>query len=368
MSIELPVLYHEGRTGKMYQWKVWTEGNVICTEYGTVDGEKSETRKAVKGKNIGKSNETTPEEQADKEAQAMHIHKLERKYSKTAEKAKEVVFLPMLAHDYIKKYMKRGKSLEYPVIVQPKLDGVRCMAFWHEGKLCLMSRGGKQWLVEHIREEVAEFLPEGYVLDGELYVHGLSLQQITHLVKDDEDPDHGKLEFRVFDGFFMDNLDMPWSERGIELSNLMTSRVPKKVNQVGTWQIKSEEELFEKLKKYENQGFEGIIIRTLQGKYNLGHRSPDLLKLKNFIDAEFEIIGHGEATGNDKGTVVWECTTDEGKPFTVRPMGSREYRKELFERAEEHYGKLLTVKFQAWTDDNIPQFPVGVSFRLEEDI
>ena len=44
-------------------------------------------------------------------------------------------------------------------------------------------------------------------------------------------------------------------------------------------------------------------------------------------------------------------------------MGTREQRKEMFENGKNYIGKLLTVRFQEWSKDKIPRFPVGVQIR-----
>lgn len=372
MSEELPILYHEGRTGKMYSWKIWTEGADIVTEYGTVDGEKSITRKTATAKNVGKKNEVSPEDQAVREASAQHRKKLEKKYSLTLDEAKDEVFLPMLAHDYIKLFLKKGKVPEFPLDAQPKLNGVRCMAFWYEGEIHLMTRGGKSFTeLQHIIDEL-HWLPKDMVLDGEIYLPGLSLQQINKLWKKFREGPEGtiSLQYHVFDCFERNKLDMTWMERYDLLWNTMFPAKfnTERIKRVSTYKVTNENGLFELLYTFERDGYEGIILRKQQGGYNLGHRSRDLLKLKSFQDEEFVIIGHGEATGNDKGTVVWECETKDGQPFTVRPTGTREERRQLFETAEDYYGRKLTVKFQEYSDDGIPIFPVGIAIREPEDM
>ena len=89
-------LYHQTKNGTMHQWTIWTEGADIVTEYGQIDGKMQVARKTAIGKNIGKSNETTPEEQAVLEATAMHKNRLDRKYRRTIEEAEKEVFLPTL--------------------------------------------------------------------------------------------------------------------------------------------------------------------------------------------------------------------------------------------------------------------------------
>lgn len=372
----LPILYKEARTGKLHSWQIYTQGSEMIEEYGTVDGAKTENRRTCVGKNIGKSNETTPEEQAIFEAKAKWTKKQDKGYSTSKKGAKETVFLPMLAHDYTKTHIKRNKSLEYPVDVQPKLNGVRCIGYWKDGEVQLMSRGGKPFNVQHIKEAVAKTLPKDLIFDGELYVHGLSLQQINRLWKKHREVGDPKcpggsiqLEYVVFDCFKINETDCPWKKRKKILDKVFKGKTPVPHIRSLDWQeIDSEKELFDYLETFESQGFEGIIIRLLEGKYNLGHRSSDLLKLKNFMDEEFLIVGHEEAKGNDRGTVIWVCKTEAGDTFNVRPTGTREDRAAFLSVAERHYGRLLTVKFQEYSDDLIPVFPVGIALREPEDM
>ena len=86
---KLPILYKEARTGKLHSWQIWTKGPDMIEEYGTVDGAKTENHRTCVGKNIGKSNETTPVEQAKFEAAAKWTKKQDKGYSTTKKKAKE---------------------------------------------------------------------------------------------------------------------------------------------------------------------------------------------------------------------------------------------------------------------------------------
>ena len=148
---KLETLYHKSKTDAIVQWDIWTEGADIVKEYGQIGGKMQTERRTAIGKNIGRSNETTPEEQAVLEATARHKKKLDGKYSLTIEDCKKEVFLPMLAASFD----KRKDKVTYPVDVQPKLDGVRCLAYWDGDSVKLMSRGGKQWkCCDHIIEAI----------------------------------------------------------------------------------------------------------------------------------------------------------------------------------------------------------------------
>jgi DNA ligase-1 len=112
---------------------------------------------------------------------------------------------------------------------------------------------------------------------------------------------------------------------------------------------------------------EGIILRNFEGTYEPNKRSSFLQKYKKFMDSEYKIVGFTQADGRDIGTVIWICEylNKSGTPstFNVRPIGTLEYRKSLYENGNEYVGKMLTVKYQELTDELCPRFPVGKCIR-----
>lgn len=373
--MEFPTLYHKTKTNKIVSWKIWTSGASIYTEYGEVDGKKQQACKVAVPKNIGKSNETSAAEQAESEAASMYKHRLDRKYSQTPETAQEeIVFLPMLANDF----EKHKSKVEYPVYIQPKLDGVRCMAFWEESivdgeiirQVRLLSRGGKDYSVPHIQKALIDMLPIDAVFDGELYIHGETLQGINRLVKKFRPGPDGteRIQYHVYDTFKSSTLKSPFSARVLTLRALCPNKEENPVKIVTTLAAESEKEVYKLMGEFISAGYEGAIVRKPKGEYELGYRSRDLLKVKTFFDAEFKIVGHTFGTGRADKSVVWTCVQEENKEFSVVPKGTIEEREAWGAKAKKYYGKMLTVKFWNRTEDNIPQFPVGVAIRLEEDM
>ncbi len=143
-------------------------------------------------------------------------------------------------------------------------------------------------------------------------------------------------------------------------------RWTKSVRDISTMICKTEEEVFRYHTTYLNNGFEGTIIRNLNGEYKLNHRSSDLQKLKTFLDDEYEIVGFKEGTGTDDGCVIWECKTQDEQTFSVRPKGSKAERQGYFQNGNKWIGSKLTVRYQELTDDGIPRFPVGITIRNYE--
>lgn len=357
-------LYHKAKNNKIVQWTIWTEGPEIHTEHGQVGGAMTPAMKIAEGKNIGRSNETSPTAQAVKEAEAMYTHKLERKYSTTPDAADAPVFLPMLAYAFDK-----VKKLTFPADEQPKLNGVRCLATWEGNSIRLMSRGGKTYEVPHLQTDIAKFLPDNDVLDGEIYIHGATLQQITRLVKKFRPGSAGtaSLQLWVYDLFEADKIDATWRNRRAQLKigfGAIKAAKVKSVIYVPSKVVESREEVITVQNEYIGQGFEGGIVRLLDGTYELGHRSRSLLKVKSFEDNEFRIIGFKTGVGKFKGCVIWVCEASNGQPFKVVPKGTLEDKREKFKNAESYMGKLLTVRYAELSEDGIPTGnTVGVGIR-----
>jgi DNA ligase-1 len=378
--MKLPTLYHRASKGDLRQWRVWTEGKFVCTEYGTVDGKLQQAQYAAEGKNIGRANATSPARQAELEAESKWTFKVERKYSETPEGAMKVSTKPMLAHKFNEtdgSLSSKGKKVEYPVYVQPKLDGVRCIARRNgTGEIELTSRSGKPYYVPHIEVGLARWLPDDMVLDGEIYVHGESCQVITSWVKS-ADPDKTKrykpqskaLEYHVYDvPTFGDKDDEPWKRRRHTLEDLVRHESSSMKIVTGIT-VHNDYDVWKNHGRCLQDGYEGAIIRAPEGIYKWGYRSPDLLKVKHFDDEEFEVLDCNDGKGKDEGCAVFVCRNNltEGT-FDVRMKGTLEERQSFYANRKQYFGRKLTVRFQGRTDAEIPRFPVGLVFRSEEDM
>jgi ATP-dependent DNA ligase len=136
---------------------------------------------------------------------------------------------------------------------------------------------------------------------------------------------------------------------------------------------KDEEDVYKLQSQFLEEGYEGAIVREMDGEYRFGYRSNKLLKVKNFCDEEYEIVGFTTGVGRFEGCIIWICVTEDGicidsHEFKVVPQGTMEERKAMYDEAEDHIGEFLKVKFFELTDDGIPRFPVGLGIRLMEDM
>jgi len=135
---------------------------------------------------------------------------------------------------------------------------------------------------------------------------------------------------------------------------------------VETQAVMTENEAIELFSAFCAKGYEGGMIRNSSSLY-VGKRSYDLQKIKEFEDAEFNIIGIKEGRGKLTGHVgSFVCVTDKGIPFEAKMMGATEVLQQYFVNHGLWKDKRLTVKYQGITNKNgVPRFPVGV--RIRED-
>ena len=372
MQQKLPTLYHQSKRGDIREWNVWTEGAVIVTEHGVKGGKLQLSRKTAIGKNLGSSNETTPDEQATLEAKSLWQYKLDRKYSETLHDAKEQLFLPMLAHTF---EGTKKKKFTYPADLQPKLDGVRCLATKIHGKVQLTSRQGKPWSIPHIEREL-DWIPEDTIFDGEIYIHGESCQRITSLVRSAVEgeraykPESLGLSYYIYDIPKMQGDDkLTWQERHRDLCEFHRNYRCKHVHFVGSQSVANEKEAETETLRYMKQGYEGSILRGRDGLYLWGYRSADLLKIKIFQDAEFEVVEVHDGKGKMEGCAIFTCQNDMStKTFDCVMKVPLKIRREMYLEKQKYIGKKLTVKFFERTDDQIPRFPVGIVFRDDADL
>jgi hypothetical protein len=186
--VKLPTLYKKTSTGAIQEWSIsatfwpgYEKWGVVRTQHGQVGGKMQVSEDIIKvGKNIGKSNETNPDQQAALEATAKWEKQLKKGYVKSIAEAEagkvdrviEGGVAPMLAH----RFDEHGDKIKFPAYVQPKFDGHRCIAVIENGKATLWTRTRKPitGLPHIIRDlEVLGRETPNFILDGELYVHQL---------------------------------------------------------------------------------------------------------------------------------------------------------------------------------------------------
>jgi DNA ligase 1 len=392
----LQTLYKIDTKGKLREWTMHIDGASFYAVKGLVDGKKTQDKATTTiAKNVGRSNETTAEGQAELQSQAKFQKKLDSGYAlNEIDAQKKKFYEPMLAHNF----KDRQDELvgKYPVYSQPKLDGIRCIVRKEGDTLIGRTRNGKEIeCIPHILKSLNGFFlahPKA-ILDGELYNHDLrdNFNKITSLVRKQRPIKSDKMTDKAFA-----KKQIEYQSRVIEAEDTIQYHVydcPKLndvVNESQSFDFRMEE-LKEKLMtnkhivlvetsevyslgnlnslygQYLEQGYEGQMVRKNSSKYD-NKRSASLLKRKEFIDSEYKIVDIDVGNGNRSGTakhLVCYCPTTK-TTFNSNIKGSFDYLKEIYDNRKDYIGQLATIKYFQLTPDGIPRFPYAIAFRNYE--
>lgn len=369
------LLYKTHSNGKIGTWgvRVDDEGDhalMTVAAAKVIGGREVITETVYKeGKNIGRSNETTYLEQAVSEARSKVMKKIDAGYTRQKPEEGTVatnglgLIKPMLA-----KPIENVKKWDFPVHVQPKMDGHRMLAAVVDHKVVLYSRQGKVLDVEHIRTALQAAYEldvwSGHTLDGEVYSHGETLQTISSWVKKPK-PESLQLVYNIYDV----DKKSSYEERLKYIDNLLSNIETVHLDRTETTLVSTQQELEDLHARYIGEGYEGTIVRHSAIGYEQGKRSSSLMKKKDFQDAEFEIVGVLEGKPNLRQQTkvgIYRCKTDTGIEFQVTSPGDAQEKHIHAIEGKQNIGKYLTVKFFNHTPDGCPFHPVAL--RIREDI
>ena len=302
--------------------------------------------------NVGRSNERNSEQQADFEYDAI-IKKQRDKGFRLLNELKPTRPMPMLAH----KFRDHKGKMEFPVYVQPKLNGMRMLFDGENG----WSRGNKEVIPEVIQH--LKFDTGGYILDGELMLpNNVLLQESMTAIKKYRPELSPKLLYHVYDVV----LPEQHYDNRMEILDTIFMDAPKNVVRVKTVKVDDESQVSHLHQLFVQDGYEGTMVRDPLANYEINKRSYSLLKLKDFVDEEFKIIGFEQGSGSFSESIIFICESN-GNPFNVVPEGSMEHKQSLWKKRNTLLGKWLTVRYFEKSKDGIPIFPVGVDIRDSGD-
>jgi len=333
-------LYKTDSKGKIRVWYADTGIDKLIVSHGILGGKMVIEQTLCTGKNIGRANETTPQQQAELECAALYMKKMNRDGYTDSPSSQPEYIQPMLARDYTK--VPHQVDWDKKTYASQKMDGVR--AIWVQGQ-GFQSRKGTFYKVPHLEAALAN---TSELLDGELYVHGQPLNRIVAAVKKPNKLTP-LLEFRIFDTVTTGGFD----HRFAIVYNVVLTLANDKVVTVPQMIIRKDQ-VIPMHSQYVKEGYEGVMIRQ-DGPYVQGQRSPHLFKYKEFLEDEFVI---NSVKADTQGQGILQC---DG--FDVRMRGTDAEREYMLQHPSEFVGKLVTVRYFAMTEYNKPQFPVGITIR-----
>ncbi len=353
------MLFKQDARGQMRVWSIHHEDDTIYMQHGILGGvTQTKTERVARGL-AGR----TQQQQIASRIQSRINKQKDKGYIEDYEHAKAHrptntlgLPLPMLAQRY--------DRVPSPLVayVQRKYDGNRCLVTKQEGEVVAYSRLGKPIKsIPHILE-AARAIPEGTVLDGELYLHGTSLQTIRSWISRKQD-DSLKLEFICYDQVST----VSYHERlqGLESFGL-DHPIRLAESELLSGAEASPVGLSDRMRRTLADGYEGLILRHPDGKYETGKRSKHLIKLKPGMldkipmeEEEFLVL---DIDKSKDGWAILVCGCTHGT-FRVSAPGTMEEKYKVMNNHIAYLGSRVTVQFSNYTPDGKPFHPVAIAFR-----
>lgn len=283
-------------------------------------------------------------------------------------------------------------KVQFPALVQLKMDGMRFNAIVRDGKVEYRSRNGKEiQLLGNLDAEFAKLAGDiDCVFDGELLVKqdGKILDRQTGngiLNKANKGTisanEAAMVEATIWDvipfiQFSEGKCNTPYGTRMESLNVLVDTHQPKKIHLVDSWEVDNYEEaktLFEGLLA---QGQEGIILKDKRGIWE-DKRAKHQIKFKGELECDLEIVAVEEGTGKyagKLGAVVCRSRPENGIALTVS-VGSGfndAHRDNLWAIRDQLVGKIVAVKYNMRITNKQGEhslfLPIFVEVRDDKDV
>ena len=433
---------------------------VLWTHKGHVDGviNDSDMTKITRGKNPGKQNFTTILTQALFEAKSLYENQVKKKgYTKNIEELEAMKkgitiekliesssrgekpwrLIAMALHAIVPNEAKNWDKIKYPCKIQPKLDGIMMTLVYHPGLPVYLNLSASTAYSQYEKFIETEY-PNGLTMDkftrkkediqsnnhilldyalvakeypglylvGELYNKDMKLQEISGICRRrDDEAEHDTLNFCVFDAYYYDRSDEPYSVRYERIKNLYTLLQNKRkefninteygIRLIEAKNCPNKKSVLKWFDLFVSKKYEGAVVRNDDSVYEAGVireiRVFHAMKLKNRYDKEWPVVDFKQGLkGKEVGAVIWICAqNDENQQeithgllpplrdrdkFSVTPNLSYDERRAIFALLNSDqkffknhiYGKELTVNFSDFSEKLLPAQPKALRFKDTE--
>ena len=265
-----------------------------------------------------------------------------------------------LANSYDEKMAKKV-DFNDTWFVSRKLDGCRCICIINEdGEPTYFSRAGNEFLtLKNLDTEIISLGLKNMVIDGEIcMLDANGNENFQGIIKEIKRKDH-TIEnpfFYMFDLLTMEEFikkegTTPFSIRNVQLDNLFFQREFTKIDYLPQTILIDEQMLMFHVSTAKENGWEGLMLRK-DAPYQ-GKRSNDVLKVKQFYDAEYVVVDIENAVnrvivdGKEVEELMMRNVVIEHKGYRVQVGSgfSHEQKRFYFENPNEILGKQITVQY-----------------------
>jgi ATP-dependent DNA ligase len=378
-------LYQKDTKGKIRVWSISVEESAngivsIDTESGILNGVMIPTRviihEGLGSKSIFEQAVADAQTEINKKIKSGYVYDIknvkEKSQTATIDKPSKGLVYDQTGKNGItlSKWGVKGNFM-----AQVKLDGWR-FRIWTDGTECIYytASGDVTLGFEHITKSILDsyskyydfFDGEPILLDGEIYNHELGFQLTasacgsTKHITAEKQKLRDSMNFYIFDILYKDSHEAPYSLRYETCEMFVSETVILTQGWIVEQNHEKIKELFELVL---SNGYEGLILRNLQAKYE-HKKSKQFLKYKPLIDEEFVVVGFEKSiTGDTLGSLICDSLNGEFSTNLKGDIGTDKYKQFIWDNQEKFLGQLVTVEFLEYTDDNLPRLPRAKGFR-----
>ncbi len=260
---------------------------------------------------------------------------------------------PVVALEIMLPQVYTGQADVAGWLMSEKLDGVR--GYW-DGKQLLSKQGNPFHPPLDFIQELPPFALEGEIWGG----RGRFEETVAIVKRQAPDPGWLTLKFAVFDvpeatGSFTSRLDIArkWFEQHPSIYSFIIPQIP----------VRNQKHLKQELQRIEKLGGEGLIVRAPEALYTTG-RSPKILKVKSFQDAEAKVVSHLPGKGKNLGKLgALLVELADGTRFKIGSGFSDAERK-----SPPAIGSIITFKYYGKFRSGIPRFASFMRVRTDLEL
>ena len=261
---------------------------------------------------------------------------------------------------------------------------VKALFYYKDGEIHTASRGGEDYdpATTHLREDpkLLKFFETHptVILDGELFVRGKTLQQISGAARMEKNAvDCDWLEYWIYDCYDTYVPDIVASVRYRFLVEICEYYdIPMYLS------IKDDEDnvpirllLHEYVEGWDNmkklhdkwvaEGFEGAVITDPSKPYKPGSRCNNLIKIKQYKSEDFTVVGYKLGLRGSED-MTFTCALGDGRTFEAMPVGDRATKAEYVKNFDNKYrGHKAECTYFNYSNDGIPTQPKLRIFRFD---
>ena len=291
----------------------------------------------------------------------------------------------MLAKSYTNVKRETIDNLEY-WYASRKIDGLRASFYWTGKEVRTSSRGGNDYnpATTHIAEhpKLIEFFKNhpDWILDGELYKHGKTLQEISGAARLEKNAyDCDWLQFYIYDIMIpkipfkkrLKLLIQTAKELGIGFNPYHEfNKGDLQMQIVPQVKVSGFDNIMKLHNKYVEEGWEGVVIRDPNANYEFGSRKNCMIKIKKYEDGCFRVVDY-ELGLRGAEDMVFICETPVGNLFKAKPMGDKSVKEEYVANFESKYkGHIGECKYFYYSNGGnvttgVPLQPAFKCFRWD---